>query len=774
MRFAIMHAQLIKLFLVTVILCGCSEQRQADVSATSGQTPPGPDTSADSTETVSVPIQKSSNDLAIQSESPDNNVALEDTFQGNSYALLVGCTVYDHLGEAARLRGPINDVEMIRDILTTQFQFGKAGLRELTEDAGKDNRPIKANIVRELKWLADTVKQGDRVVLLLSGHGSQQLDNDPENPDDPEPDGLDEIFCPADIRASESLEEPYPINSLTDDELRESIANIRRNGVFVWAIVDACHSGSAVRGTEVLRQIPPEQLFPKQVLAKARSMAQSNSRSVKQEESALDSPHEEGGFVAIYAAQPHEPTLEMVLPDESDDSQWRGLLTYTLGKILTSAQTPLSYRELVQRVHSEYIYAYGRLGPTPLIEGVDQNKMVLGQSSDETQTELVLSANESGDYTVNAGQLRGFTTGTIFAVYPPAGEPASDVPLGHVQMKDPKLTESVVVPEPRDGDDSPSDFPLGSQLTAVEVPFGQLFLKVGIDEQSESAEKEPIQDMLHAIQGKPGKRIKLVDDNSNADWIVRRTKSEELYLLPAEGWSAAQTSTQFGPAPETDQMDWLSDRLGRISRVRSLLRLCHASERQTTGGFFSFLSGKPPCRINLEMKSVSAETNEVEAIDWAARSGKLANGEQVLLEIKNTGRETSDFSVLFIDSEFGITPLFPSFGVIADNRLEPGQDYSLGPLQVEASTLGLEHLIVIATVSKGQPLDFSWLGQESLETMAGSSRAVLRENPLGELFSEALYSKQNVRGLRAAEAESTCLRLVSWKTVAESGSQESQ
>ena len=174
------------------------------------------------------------------------------------------------------------------------------------------------------------------------------------------------------------------------------------------------------------------------------------------------------------------------------------------------------------------------------------------------------------------------------------------------------------------------------------------------------------------------------------------------------------------------------------------------------------------------MKSISAETNEAEAIDWTARSGTLDNGQQVLLEIKNTGRETSDFSVLFIDSEFGITPLFPSFGVIADNRLEPGQDYSLGPLQVEASTLGLEHLIVIATVAKGQPLDFSWLGQESLETMASSSRAVLRENPLGELFSEALYSKQNVRGLRVAEAESTCLRLVSWKTVAESGSQESQ
>ena len=774
MRFAIMQAQLIRFFLVTAILCGCSEQRETDVPAKSGQTPQGLDASAESTETVGLPIQESSSHVAIQNESPDNDVALGDAFQGTSYALLVGCTVYDHLGEGARLRGPVNDVEMMREILTTQFQFSKAGMRVLTEAAGKDNRPIKANIVRELKWLADTVKQGDRVVLLLSGHGSQQPDNDPANPDDPEPDGLDEIFCPADIRAAESLDEPYAINSLTDDELREAIANIRKNGVFVWVIVDACHSGSAVRGTEVLRQIPPAQLFSQQILSKARSMARSNSRSVKQEESALDPQHEAGGFVAIYAAQPHEPTLEMVLPDESDDSQWRGLLTYTLGKILTSAQTPLSYRELVQRVHSEYIYAYGRLGPTPLIEGVDQNKMVLGQSSAESQTALVLSVSESGDYTVNAGQLRGFTTGTIFAVYPPAGELASEVSLGHVQMKDPKLTESVVVPEPRDDGASPSAFPIGSQLTAVEVPFGPLFLKVGVDEQSESAEKESIQDMLQAIQGEPGKRIRLVDDNANADWIVRRTKNDELYLLPAEGWSAAQTSTQFGPAPETDQMDWLSDRLGRISRVRSLLRLCDASKRQTTGGFLSFLSGKPPCRINLEMKSISAETNEAEAIDWTARSGTLDNGQQVLLEIKNTGRETSDFSVLFIDSEFGITPLFPSFGVIADNRLEPGQDYSLGPLQVEASTLGLEHLIVIATVAKGQPLDFSWLGQESLETMASSSRAVLRENPLGELFSEALYSKQNVRGLRVAEAESTCLRLVSWKTVAESGSQESQ
>ena len=181
----------------------------------------------------------------------------------------------------------------------------------------------------------------------------------------------------------------------------------------------------------------------------------------------------------------------------------------------------------------------------------------------------------------------------------------------------------------------------------------------------------------------------------------------------------------------------------------------------------TLLGAKKPCAIKLELSLIAAETEELESIDWTRRNWKLNDGEQVMLEITNSGSEMIDFSVLFIDSRFGITPLFPAPGVIADNRIEPHQSYSLGPLQVESTSLGLEHLLVIATKAEGQPLDFSWLGQESLVAAQNAARGGIGNNqndPLGELLRVALFSKQNVRGMKMADAEGTCMRSLSWQT----------
>ena len=316
-------------------------------------------------------------------------------FAGESYALLVGCTTYDNLGPESSLRGPVNDVSLMRDMLIKRFGFSDGNIRTLTEDPAAHARPLKNNIIKELRDLEQKLNSGDRVVLLLSGHGSQQPNDDPDDRDDPEPDGLDEIFCPADIDISDDPGSPFAINALTDDELRISIKAIRKHGAFVWVIVDSCHSGSAVRGMEVYRQISPERLVGSEAISKARAKVKVGTRGISRDDSVMDAASpEEGGLIAIYAAQPNEPTLEMMLPDESEDSQWRGLLTYTLIEIITSAQSQLTYRELVQRIHNEYIMAYGRLGPTPLIEGLDQQLQVLGQADSPTRTSLVLTGSD--------------------------------------------------------------------------------------------------------------------------------------------------------------------------------------------------------------------------------------------------------------------------------------------------------------------------------------------------------------------------------------------
>lgn len=694
------------------------------------------------------------------------------SYSGNSHALLIGCTTYDHLSKSSSLRGPINDVSLMREVLLERFGFKEDLIRTLTEESTAHGRPIKENIAIELSRLADVAESGDRVVILLSGHGSQQPDDDFDNLTDPEPDGLDEIFCPADIDRPATEDSPFASNALTDDEMRKTISSIRKKAAFVWVIVDSCHSGSAVRGTEVYRQLSPEDLIGANAIQQAKRRTTVSTRGLSAEESAMDAVPDDGGFVAIYAAQPHEPTLEMKLPEDADDPQWRGLLTYTLIKVLTSAETPLSYRELVQRIRGEYVQTYGRLGPTPLIEGTDQHRQVLEQTELPARSDLVLMEATDGPFSINAGRLHGFSKGTVFAVYPPPGAAESKTPLGYVKATHSQLTSLIVAPADFNNTPATTNLPAGGRVEPVEVQYGELALKIAFDDQFDKATKPEastgIPELLRQIETDPHQRIKFVDAADHADWVVRRTATGECFLVPCEGWSKIPDETYFGPAPVAEQLEWFQDRLSRIARVKGLLKLCDASEKQSGGLLQALLGGKQPCGIKLELFAASPESGDLETIDWLKRKWKLTDGEKVMLEITNKGSESIDFSVLFIDSKFGITPLFPPPGVVADNRIQPGQSYAVGPMQVEASTVGLEHLLVIATKASGQPLEFSWLGQNSLEAAQRAARAGIgagQNNPLGELLEETLFSKQNVRGMRMADAEATCLRSISWQTV---------
>ena len=58
---------------------------------------------------------------------------LTPTSTAQSYALLVGCTTYDNLGEESWLRGPINDVKLVREMLEERFGFPTSNIRTLSE-----------------------------------------------------------------------------------------------------------------------------------------------------------------------------------------------------------------------------------------------------------------------------------------------------------------------------------------------------------------------------------------------------------------------------------------------------------------------------------------------------------------------------------------------------------------------------------------------------------------------------------------------------------------
>ena len=103
-------------------------------------------------------------------------------------AFLVGINKY----QGSPLRGCVNDVIVVQQILVSQFGFKQENIKIMT-----DYEATRANIVAGLKWLTTGVGSGDSIVFHYSGHGSQVMVDDRTSTN--EVDGRDEILCPINL-----------------------------------------------------------------------------------------------------------------------------------------------------------------------------------------------------------------------------------------------------------------------------------------------------------------------------------------------------------------------------------------------------------------------------------------------------------------------------------------------------------------------------------------------------------------------------------------------
>lgn len=154
------------------------------------------------------------------------------------YAVLVGINIYEC---GSNLRGCVNDVENMYNLLTSTYGFQPDRIRVLT-----DQRATKRAILGHVNWLVKQGVAGDQLVLHYSGHGSQVRDRDGDELKDHE----DEILCSTDL----DWDDP-----LTDDMLAAQFRNIRQ-GVNFTFIADCCHSGSMNKG--IARGVMPRYLDP--------------------------------------------------------------------------------------------------------------------------------------------------------------------------------------------------------------------------------------------------------------------------------------------------------------------------------------------------------------------------------------------------------------------------------------------------------------------------------------------------------------------------------
>lgn len=142
-----------------------------------------------------------------------------DVVKSPKKALLVGI---NYIGSPNQLNGCINDVENVAANLV-----GFKSIVKLTDNTAI--KPTRNGILSEFKKLLMNSVAGDCLLFLFSGHGSQTVDKNGD-----ETDGNDECLY--------TIDDKY----IKDDELNALIKIHLKSKVTLFAILDCCHSGTAL------------------------------------------------------------------------------------------------------------------------------------------------------------------------------------------------------------------------------------------------------------------------------------------------------------------------------------------------------------------------------------------------------------------------------------------------------------------------------------------------------------------------------------------------
>ena len=336
------------------------------------------------------------------------------------YALLVGINEYQS-EQVPALRGCINDVNAVEQLLTDRFQVPPQNIQKLI------NQEATHQAIKDAfqSHLIDTAAQGQTEAAYLfyyCGHGSQAIDQTGS-----EPDGKDETLVPYDSRTE-------GVFDIKDWEIGQMLDRLTAHAKNVTVILDCCHSGSGTR--DIL--LETGEVRTRDCAADERPQPAWSQRPANLPQTRSASPSGwrlSEDYVLLAACRDREKAKEM-RAKTGDDFRQHGALTYFLVETiagLPAGQAP-TYRELHERVRDK-IQAANIPDQVPQCEG-QRDRPLFGGLSIARDPFLNLTRDAQGKLTVEAGLAHGLRLGTILEVYPPethlsdeAGEPLARIEL---------------------------------------------------------------------------------------------------------------------------------------------------------------------------------------------------------------------------------------------------------------------------------------------------------------------------------------------------------
>lgn len=239
-------------------------------------------------------------------------------------ALLIGINEYQ-TEEFANLRGAVNDVLTMQEILVSRYDFPAANIQILTDKAA-----TRQDILDAFDSLVEQTAIDDFVYVHYSGHGSQVEDLNGD-----EDDGSDETILPHDGRTKD-------VPDITDDEIGDFLRRLRTKNAII--VLDSCHSGTATRGGILTRSVPADDRLE----LYSNTLNAVTSRAIVP----IDLPDQ---YILFSGAASNQSAL-----DGPIQGKYRGFFSYAFAEALKTAEPGASPRD----IHAHVAQTYQRLSQT--------------------------------------------------------------------------------------------------------------------------------------------------------------------------------------------------------------------------------------------------------------------------------------------------------------------------------------------------------------------------------------------------------------------------
>ena len=644
------------------------------------------------------------------------------------HALLIGIDRYRPQrlpdgGCISDLHGCVRDVERMEEFLRgTVLAVPAERIRKLisphsmpgSAPPGSADRPTYRNLVRELAALGERAARGDRVLVHYSGHGGRLPTVLPRVKGET---GWDECLVPCD--AAEPSEGG---DFLRDIELHALVRELSEKGLQVILVLDSCHSGGALRGSEggaareagvrsigqvrFRRSAGPAHGGSWQALAdRWPASHEATHRDLRFLSGWFPLP---GGCVLLAACRPNELAREYGF----DGAGTSGALTHFLLEASALAASPPALRDLHRRVLAR-IHSWCH-DQTPVLEG-DGNIGLGGPGrmlEDAGFAVLDVEAAPAGRVLVGAGWLHGIAAGARLALLSSAAPDPNPRPADRLQLEvenpGPVASWTRRV--------QPSD------LQAVEpgdramlVDPGPWASRCKVAWASESLDRRPV-GLSYGLDELLGRSSVLLQasEGEMADLLIGFDASGLARVLDASGDTIARQGSPLS-LDEPEMLVRLVQRLehfARYDRVRKLARLEASSplRGQLRAELFQVPPGAFPGDPSFRREC----------------DGPVLSGSHLHLVVQNHGELAVNLAVIDLQPDWGIVQVHPSREVADFELLDAGGE-SVASLcaHLPGGILSARDLLLVL-VADG-PLDFTSLeleplvGEDSFEGSVGPS-----------------------------------------------------